>query len=99
MGNYCFPRTKTIHYLSTDGATGWQQIPGEHQPGRIWGRGLYTALTGLNNLPIRPQKQKGVPTARLEKISKKQKRALQRRKIRFKRLLTKDGQFTIQTRK
>lgn len=60
MGNYCFPHTKTIHYLSTDRATGWQQIPDEHPPGRIWGRGLYIALDGLNNLPIRPRKQKGV---------------------------------------
>lgn len=37
MGNYCFPCKKTIHYLSTDRATGWQQIPGEHQPGGYGG--------------------------------------------------------------
>lgn len=60
MGNYCFPHTKTIHYLSTDRATDWQQASGEHHPGKIWGRGLYTAFTGLNNLSIRPRKQKGV---------------------------------------
>lgn len=60
MGNYCFPCKKTIHYLSTDRATDWQQIPGEHQPGGYQGRGLYTALTGLNNLQIQPRKQKGV---------------------------------------
>ena len=53
MVNYCCSHTKTIHYLSTDRATGWQQIPGEHQPGGYQGRGLYTALTGLNNLQIR----------------------------------------------